>query len=170
MTTGRSTRLGSSCSPARCSRWPAPPSRAAVSWRRVRWSPSRPRHRRTSASRREPTIVWSYMSPGEPPELSLGAPYPMPWLPESKPLLRILGIALAVAVVVTWRAARTRPAPALGSGLVVASVAYPLVWAGIHSNTVPIPYQLYNGAYPLLLSAVPLVLALALMRRAARTH
>jgi hypothetical protein len=119
---------------------------------------------------REPTIIWTYMSPGEPPELSLGAPYPMPWLPESKPLLRILGIALAVAIVVTWRAARARPAPALASGLVLASVAYPVVWAGMRSDMLPIPYQLYNGAYPLLLSAVPLVLALTLMRQAARTH
>jgi hypothetical protein len=30
------------------------------------------------------------------------------------------------------------------------------------------PYQLYNGTYPLVLAGVPLLLALALMRRAAR--
>ena len=36
---------------------------------------------------REPTIMMTYFSPGEKPVLSLGAPYPMPWIPESKPLL-----------------------------------------------------------------------------------
>jgi hypothetical protein len=97
-----------------------------------------------------------------------GPPYPMPWLPESKPLLRILGIALAVAVVVTWRAARARPAPALASAMVLASVAYPLVWVLLRTDPVPTPWWLYNGAYPLLLAAIPLLLALFLMRRAAR--
>jgi hypothetical protein len=119
---------------------------------------------------REPTIVWTYRSPGESPELSLGAPYPMPWLPESRPLLRILGIALAVAVVVTWRTARARPAPALASAMVLASVAYPLVWVLLRTDPLPTPWWLYNGAYPLLLAAVPLLLSLLLMRRAARTR
>jgi hypothetical protein len=117
---------------------------------------------------REPTIVWTYMSPGEPPELSLGAPYPMPWLPESKPLLRILGIALAVALILTWRTARTRPAPALASAMVLASVAYPLVWVLLRTDPLPTPWWLYNGAYPLLLAVVPLLLSLYLMRRAGR--
>jgi hypothetical protein len=118
---------------------------------------------------REPTIVWTYMSPGEPPELSLGAAYPMPWLPESKPLLRILGVALAVAVIVTWRTARARPAPALASAIVLASVAYPLVWVLLRTDPLPTPWWLYNGAYPLLLAVVPTLLALFLVRRAART-
>jgi hypothetical protein len=118
---------------------------------------------------REPTIVMTHFSPGEKPVLSLGAPYPMPWLPESKPLLRILGLALAVAVVLTWRRARTHPAPALASGLVLLSVAYPLTWVAIHNHgPLTIPYQVYNGAYPLLLAVVPTLLALYLMRRAGR--
>jgi hypothetical protein len=117
---------------------------------------------------REPTIVWTHMSPDQPPELSLGGPYPMPWIPESRPLLRILGIALAIAVVLTWRAARSRPAPALASAMVLASVAYPLVWVLLRTDPVPTPWWLYNGAYPLLLAAVPALLALHLMRRAAR--
>ena len=118
---------------------------------------------------RQPTIVWSYMSPGEQPELSLGTPYPMPWIPESKPLLRILGIALAVAIVLTWRRVRTHPAPALASGLVLLSVAYPLTWVAIRTEgPVNVPYQLYNGAYPLLLAVIPTLLALYLMRRAGR--
>lgn len=97
-----------------------------------------------------------------------GPPYPMPWLPESKPLLRILGLALAVAVFLAWRTARTRPAWALACGLVLASVAYPLVWVVIRIEPVPTPYWAYNGAYPLLLAAVPLLLALWQVRRAAR--
>jgi len=118
---------------------------------------------------REPTITWTYMSPGERPELSLGPAYPMPWLSESKPLLRILGLALAVAVVLTWRRARTHPAPALAGGLVLLSVAYPLTWVAIRTDgPLTVPYQVYNGAYPLLLAAVPTLLALYLMRRAGR--
>ena len=117
---------------------------------------------------REPTIGWTYMSPGGPPELSLGPAYPMPWLPESKPLLRILGLALAVAVFLAWRTARSRPAWALASGLVLASVAYPLVWVLLRTDPVPTPWWLYNGAYPLLLAAIPLLLALWIVRRAGR--
>ena len=67
----------------------------------------------------------------------------------------ILGLALAVAIVVTWRKARTHPAPALASGLVLLSVAYPLVWVLLRTDPVPTPWWLYNGAYPLLLAAVP---------------
>jgi hypothetical protein len=119
---------------------------------------------------REPTIGW-LMSPGEKPKISLGSPYPMPWIPESRPLLRILGLALAVAIVLTWRRARTHPAPALASGLVLLSVAYPLSWVAIRTEgPVNLPYQLYNGAYPLLLAVIPTLLALYLMRRAARAR
>jgi hypothetical protein len=117
---------------------------------------------------REPTIIWTMYAPGEQPELSLGSAYPMPWVPESRPLLRILGFALLVAVVLSWRTAHTRPAWALASGMVLASVAYPLVWTAIRADTLPIPYQVYNGAYPLLLAALPLLLALTLVRRAGR--
>lgn len=48
------------------------------------------------------------------------------------------------------------------------SVAYPLVWVLIRTDALLAPYWLYNGAYPLLLAAVPFVLALTLMRRAGR--
>ena len=80
----------------------------------------------------------------------------------------VLGIALAVAIVLTWRKARTHPAPALASGLVLLSVAYPLVWVLLRTDPVPTPWWLYNGAYPLLLAVVPTLLALYLMRRAGR--
>jgi len=47
-------------------------------------------------------------------------------------------------------------------------VAYPLVWVAIRWEQVPTPYWAYNGAYPLLLAVLPLLLALVLMRRAGR--
>jgi hypothetical protein len=99
---------------------------------------------------------------------SFGPPYPWPWIPASRPLIAALGIALAVAVIVTWRRNRTHPAHALAAGLVLASVAYPLIWVLIRTEPVPTPYWAYNGAYPLLLAVLPLLLALTLMRRAGR--
>jgi len=124
---------------------------------------------------REPTIMMHYSPSTDgsrtlygPPTIELGPPYSMPWIPESRPLLRILGIALAVAVFLAWRTARTRPAWALACGLVLASVAYPLVWALIRTEPVPTPYWAYNSGYPLLLAVIPLILALWQMRRAAR--
>jgi len=102
------------------------------------------------------------------PTVVVGPPYPMPWIFPSRTLVAALGIALAVAVVVTSRRNRTHPAHALATGLVLASVAYPLVWVAIRWEQVPTPYWAYNGAYPLLLAALPLLLALVLMRRAGR--
>jgi len=102
----------------------------------------------------EPTIGFMYEAPGMEPTVDFGPPYPMPWIPESETLLTALGVALAVAVVLSWRAARSDPAPALATGLVLVSVAYPLVWA-LH------PYDVW----PLIV--LPPLVALALMRRAA---
>jgi hypothetical protein len=102
------------------------------------------------------------------PTVVFGPPYPMPWILSSRTLIAALGIALAVALVVTWRRIRTHPAHALATGLVLTSVAYPLVWVAIRWEQVPTPYWLYNGAYPLLLAAAPVLLALTLMRRAGR--
>jgi hypothetical protein len=99
---------------------------------------------------------------------SFGPPYPWPWIPASRTLIAALGIALAVAVIVTWWRNRTHPAHALAAGLVLASVAYPLIWVLIRTEPVPTPYWAYNGAYPLLLAVLPLLLALTLMRRAGR--
>jgi hypothetical protein len=80
----------------------------------------------------------------------------------------VLGIALAVALVVTWRTARRHPEWLLATGLALASVAYPLVWVAIRTDPAPTPYWLYNGAYPLLLASIPFLLALTLVRRAGR--
>jgi hypothetical protein len=115
-----------------------------------------------------PTYGLLMRGPGAEPTLHVGPPYPMPWIWPSRTLLAVLAIALVVAVVLTWWRARTHPAPALASGLVLGSVAYPLVWALIHTEGLSVPYWAYNGAYPLLLAAVPLLLALALTRRAGR--
>jgi hypothetical protein len=116
----------------------------------------------------EPRYMYVYDGPDATPHLLLAPPYPWPWVWPSRTLAVVLGIALALAVVVAWRASRARPAPALASAMVLASVAYPLVWVLLRTDPVPTPWWLYNGAYPLLLAAIPLLLALYLMRRAAR--
>jgi hypothetical protein len=82
----------------------------------------------------------------------------------------ILGIALAVAVVATWTTFRARPERALATGLVVASVAYPLTFAATRTEALNAPYWLLNDPYPPLLAALPALLALALMRRAGRSR
>ena len=82
-------------------------------------------------------LMGTLMSPGGPPELSVGPAYPMPWLTESKPFLRILGLALAVAIFLAWRYARTRPAWALACGLVLR--ASPIRWCGSLLRTDPVP-------------------------------
>jgi hypothetical protein len=119
------------------------------------------------ASRPQPTYGWLYTGPGLEPELVIGAPYELPWLPPSRVLLVIFAVALAAALIVTWIRARTQPAPALASALVLASVAYPLVWATFH-NVEFAPYWAYHAGYIGLVAAVPLLVAIALARRAGR--
>jgi hypothetical protein len=110
----------------------------------------------------QPTIGFAHMRPPErgrvvrleDAEIVVGDPYPYPWLAESGPLIAALGIALLVAVVFTWRAARTRPELALGTALVLMSVAWPLAWR-LHGYAV----------WPHIL--VPLGAALALTLRGA---
>jgi hypothetical protein len=63
--------------------------------------------------------------------------YPAPWVFEAPTLLRGFGIALALAIVYSWRRARSRPAVALATGMVLASVAYPLTWALMHQDVTP---------------------------------
>ena len=48
---------------------------------------------------------------------------PLPWLPPSGTLFAILATALAIALFLTWRRARSDPAPAIASALVLMSVA-----------------------------------------------
>jgi hypothetical protein len=120
----------------------------------------------------EPTLIYTVI-PGPGRSVthigpSFGPPYPWPWMPASRPLITALGIALAAAVLMTWRTARRHPEWALATGLALASVAYPVVWVAIRTDPVPTPYWLYNGAYPLLLAALPALLALTLVRRAGR--
>jgi hypothetical protein len=114
----------------------------------------------------ERTVLFTRFASEERPRLSLGSPYPMPWIPESRPLLRILGLGLVVMVVLAWRTARTRPAWALASGLVLASLAYPLAWASFRG--VPVPYWGYSAPYYWAAAAVPFLLGLTLVRRAGR--
>lgn len=53
----------------------------------------------------------------------------------------------------------------MATGLVLASVAYPLTFVATRTDELNVPYWLLNGPYPLLLAALP-----ALMRRAGRTQ
>lgn len=101
----------------------------------------------------EPQIGFNY-TPGAEPTVSFGDPYPFPELTESKALITALGIALLVAVVWSWRQARTRPEVALGTALVLLAVAWPLAWV-LHGYAV----------WPHIL--VPLGAATALVLRAA---
>jgi hypothetical protein len=82
-------------------------------------------------------------------------------------LLVIFVVALAAALIVTWIRARTQPAPALASALALASVAYPLVWATFH-NLEFAPYWAYQAGYIWLVTVIPLLVAVALARRAGR--
>jgi hypothetical protein len=104
----------------------------------------------------EQTVLVGYdaSKPGLESHVYFGGPDPTPWLAESRTLLTALGIALLVAVVLSWRAARARPEAALGTALVLTSVAYPVAWK-MHGYS----------AWPLIL--VPLGAALALMLRGA---
>jgi hypothetical protein len=121
------------------------------------------------ASRPQPAYGFAHMRPGAEPELVVGPPYELPWLPPSRVLLVLFAVALAAALIVTWIRARTQPAPALASALVVASVAYPLVWATFH-NVEFAPYWAYQAGYIWLATVVPLLIAVALARRAGRTQ
>jgi hypothetical protein len=108
----------------------------------------------------ERSIVLTYDDPARggrlpEPDVSLSPQYPFPSLAESRPLIAALGIALLVAVVLAWRAARRRPEMALATALVLLSVAYPLAWR-MHGYAI----------WPHIL--LPLGLALALTLRGAR--
>jgi hypothetical protein len=116
-------------------------------------------------TRPEPTMIFT-MQPGGETTVVAGPPYPMPWIPPSQTLLLLLGIALAQAVVFTWARARSHPEGLLATGLVVLTVAYPLVWATLYR--LELPYQLYGAAYVWLFTAIPLLLALTLVRTAGR--
>jgi hypothetical protein len=103
----------------------------------------------------EPRVSVFYEGPGQEPTVRfVDSPYPFPWLTESPTLLTAIGIALLVAVVLSWRVARTRPEAALATALVLVSVAYPLAWK-LHGYAVR----------PTIL--VPLAAATALTLRAA---
>ena len=63
--------------------------------------------------------------------------YFAPWAFDAPIFMRAFGIVLGAAIVITWFTARRRPAAALATGLVLASVAYPLVWALMRQDFTP---------------------------------
>jgi len=96
---------------------------------------------------REPEPLINFASPGlggrNLPEsgdvvLGLGPRYSVPELIEPGKLLTALGVALLVAIVFSWRAARTRPEAALATVLVLVSVALPFAWR-VHEYAIVIP-------------------------------
>ena len=97
-----------------------------------------------------------------------GYNYPAPWVYDAPIFMRAFGIVLAAAVLITWFTARRRRAAALATGLVLASVAYPLVWVLMHQDFTP--WWAYGVEYRLGLALLPLLLALMLMRRAGRAR
>ena len=101
------------------------------------------------------------------PVVQIGPPYFMPLLPPSRGLTLILGAALAIALVAAWREARTHPEWGLATGLVLVSVAFPLTWELTRTDGLHVPWWLLNLPYPLLLTTLPMLLALAIIRRAA---
>ncbi|HEY4277090.1 MAG TPA: hypothetical protein VGM91_02660 [Conexibacter sp.] len=119
----------------------------------------------------KPTYGLLFAAPlGSPPVRVVGAPYAWPWIEPSRAFIAIFGILLAVAVIATWWRARARPGLALATALVLASIAYPLTWVITRSETLKSPYWRLNGHLPLVLTVVPVLLALALVRRASRKH
>ncbi len=94
--------------------------------------------------------------------------YPAPWVYDAPTFMRAFGIVLGLAVVVTWVTARRQPAAPLATGLVLASVAYPLVWTLMHQDFTP--WWAHGVEYRLGLAILPLLLAVALMRRAGRAR
>jgi hypothetical protein len=120
------------------------------------------------ASEPRPTYGFEYLGPDVAPRLTVGPPYPMPWIPPADTLLTLLAVALALAVVIAWERAETNPTVALASGLVLVSVAYPAVWVSI--RYLPVPYWFYDARFVGLLAILPLLLALILMRRGARAE
>ena len=94
--------------------------------------------------------------------------YFAPWAFDAPIFMRAFGIVLGLAIVITWFTARRRRAAALATGLVLASVAYPLVWALMRQDFTP--WWGYQLQYRVGLALLPLLLALALMRRAGRAE
>jgi hypothetical protein len=113
-----------------------------------------------------PTYGAEFLGPGIEPRPIVGPPYPWPWIEYAEALANVLGVALALALVATWARARTHPAPALASGLVLVSVAYPVAWLAMRH--LPLFPWFYDARFVGLLTVLPLLLALALMRRGAR--
>jgi hypothetical protein len=113
----------------------------------------------------EPTFGGLYEGPGVAPRLTVGPPYPFPWIDHAGTLVTLLGVALAVALVGTWSRARSDPAAALASGMVLISVAYPVVW--VAARHLPVIYLMYDARFIGLLTLLPLLFGLALMLRAA---
>ena len=104
-----------------------------------------------------------------------GYNYPAPWVYDAPIFMRAFGIVLALAIVITWFTAGAGRRQPLATGLVLASVAYPLVWTLMHQDFAPYsnlelrtPWWAYQMEYRLGLALLPLLLALALMRRAGR--
>jgi hypothetical protein len=96
-----------------------------------------------------------------------GPPYPFPYLWHADTLVQVLGVVLAIALVVTWREARTKPANAVAGGLVLASISYAVAWL-VFRELLPFGLWVYDAWWTAVLTVLPLTLALLLVRRGGR--
>jgi hypothetical protein len=96
-----------------------------------------------------------------------GPPYPFPYIWHADTLIQVLGVVLAIALVVTWREVRAKPANAVACGLVLASISYAVAWL-VFRELVPFGLWVYDAWWTGVLTLLPLTLALLLVRRGGR--
>jgi hypothetical protein len=115
----------------------------------------------------QPTYGMLYEGPGTVGRVTVGPPYPFPAVNYADTLVQVLGVVLAIALVVTWREARSKPANAVAAGLVLASISYAVAWL-VFRELLPFGLWVYDAWWTGVLTMLPLLVALLLVRRGGR--